>query len=103
MREFSDPVHVVDDFTSHASGATLQALTGALPIPVISVWAVDGDGRMTLIHEVYRTRQPLSGGRRRLWRCEDLYGIGVARFTVTRQDRLISNNSKQAAYRRSKA
>ncbi len=42
---------------------------------VIQVWAVDGDGRMYLIHEVYRSRELIDWWVERAQELRDAYGI----------------------------
>ena len=74
--EFSDPVHVVDDFDQSRIRRYVAGVDWGFTNPgVISVWAVDGDGRMTLIHEVYRTRQLIEWWTAQAVALRDLYGI----------------------------
>jgi phage terminase large subunit len=56
--EFSDQVHVVDEYdTTQAKSFTAGVDWGFTNPGVIHVYAVDGDGRMVLVHEVYQSRQ----------------------------------------------
>ena len=56
--EFSDQVHVVDEYDiTQARSFTAGVDWGFTNPGVIHVYAVDGDDRMTLVHEVYQSRQ----------------------------------------------
>lgn len=56
--EFSDPVHVVDNYDMLQAKRFVAGVDWGFTNPgVIGVFALDGDDRMTLIHEVYRTKK----------------------------------------------
>jgi len=56
--EFSDPVHVVDSFDFAQAHRFVAGVDWGFTNPgVILVFAVDGDERMTLVREVYRTKK----------------------------------------------
>lgn len=56
--EFSDAVHVVDDYDASKTKRYVAGVDWGFTNPgVIHVYALDGDDRMTLIHEVYQSRR----------------------------------------------
>lgn len=56
--EFSDPVHVVDTYDLKQAKRFVAGVDWGFTNPgVIHIYAMDGDDRMTLVHEVYRSRQ----------------------------------------------
>lgn len=56
--EFSDPVHVVDEYDLSRAHRFVAGVDWGYTGPgVILVFAVDGDGRMALVHEVYQTKR----------------------------------------------
>lgn len=56
--EFSDPVHVVDEYDPTQAKRHVAGVDWGFTNPgVILVFAVDGDGRMVLVREVYRTKR----------------------------------------------
>ena len=74
--EFSDPVHVVDAFDFGRVQRYVAGVDWGFTNPgVISVWAVDGDGRMTLIDETYQTRKLIDWWTAEARRLRDKYGI----------------------------
>lgn len=74
--EFSDPVHVVDAFDLSQARRFIAGVDWGFTNPgVISVWAVDGDGRMTLVDEVYQTRRLIDWWTAEAVRLRDKYRI----------------------------
>lgn len=56
--EFSDPVHVVDEYDLSRAHRFVAGVDWGYTGPgVILVFAVDGDGRMTLVYELYQTKR----------------------------------------------
>jgi phage terminase large subunit len=56
--EFSDAVHVVDTYDMTQARKFIAGVDWGFTNPgVIHVYAVDGDGRYVLVHEVYQTRR----------------------------------------------
>ena len=56
--EFSDAVHVVDDYDMSKARRFVAGVDWGFTNPgVIQVYALDGDDRMTLVHEVYQSKK----------------------------------------------
>lgn len=74
--EFSDQVHVVDTFDTKYITRYVAGVDWGYTNPgVILVFAVDGDERMTLVHEVYRTKRLIEWWTAKAVELERQYGI----------------------------
>ena len=74
--EFSNELHVVDEYDPAAIKRHVAGVDWGFTNPgVIHVYAIDGDGRMILVREVYRTKQLIDWWTAKAQELRDEYGI----------------------------
>ncbi len=74
--EYSDPVHVVESYDPAQIKRYVAGVDWGFTNPgVIQVYAIDGDGRMILVREVYRTKRLIDWWTAKAQELRDEYGI----------------------------